>query len=64
VRPGAGRRAYVVQRAVGNAWRTVGSTAETDARGTFTRTVALPRGTRVRLSAPSIGWASPALTLS
>jgi hypothetical protein len=64
VRPGAGRRAYVVQRAVGNAWRTVGSTAETDARGTFTRSVALPRGTRVRLWAPSIDWASPALTLS
>ena len=32
--------------------------------GTFTRTVALPRGTRVRLWAPSIGWASPALALS
>ena len=31
---------------------------------TFTRTVTLPRGTRVRIFAPSVGWASPALTLS
>jgi hypothetical protein len=36
----------------------------TGSGGTFTRTVALPRGTRVRLWAPSVGWASPALTLS
>ncbi len=64
VRPGAGRRAYIVQRAVGSAWRAVGSTAQTDSAGTFTRTVALPRGTRVRLWAPAIGWASPPLTLS
>jgi hypothetical protein len=64
VRPGAGRRAYVVQRAVGNAWRAVGSAARTDSGGTFTRTVALPPGARVRLWAPAIGWASPALTLS
>jgi hypothetical protein len=63
-RPGIGRRAYVVQRAVGNAWRAVGRTAETDAGGTFTRTVALPRGARVRLWAPGVGWASPPLTLS
>jgi hypothetical protein len=64
VRPGAGRRAYVVQRAVGSAWRAVGGTARTDAGGTFTRTLALPPGTRVRLWAPDVGWASPALSLS
>jgi hypothetical protein len=64
VRPGAGRRAYVLQRVVGNAWRAVGGTVQTDAGGTFIRTVALPRGERVRLWAPSVGWASPALTLS
>jgi hypothetical protein len=64
VRPGAGTRAYVIQRAVGNAWHAVGGTAETDGSGTFTRRVTLPRGARVRLWAPSIGWASPALTLS
>jgi hypothetical protein len=64
VRPGTGHRAYVVQRAVGNAWRAVGGTAQTDAGGTFTRTVALPPGARVRLWAPAVGWASPALSLS
>jgi hypothetical protein len=64
VRPGSGKRAYVIQRAVGNAWRAVGGAARTGAGGTFIRTVALPRGARVRLRAASIGWASPALTLS
>jgi hypothetical protein len=64
VRPGSGRRAYVLQRAVGNGWRAVGGTAQTDAGGTFNRTVALPIGTRVRIWAPAIGWASPALSLS
>ena len=32
---------------------------ETGPGGTFIRTVTLPRGTRVRLWAPSVGWASP-----
>ena len=64
VRPGSGRRAYVLQRAVGSGWRAVGGTAQTDAGGTFTRTAALPTGTRVRLWVPAIGWASPALVLS
>jgi hypothetical protein len=64
VRPGAGPRAYVIQRAVGGAWRAVGGTAQTGAGGTFTRSVTLAPGARVRLWAPSIGWASPPLTLS
>jgi hypothetical protein len=64
VRPGAGRRSYIIQRAVGSAWRAVGATAQTDAGGTFTRTVTLPPGSRVRLWAPGVGWASPALPLS
>lgn len=64
VRPGSGPRSYVLQREVGSAWRAVGGMAQTGAGGTFTRTVALPHGTRVRLWAPSVGWASPALTLS
>jgi hypothetical protein len=64
VRPGSGARAYVLQRAVGSAWQAVGGTAKTGNGGTFLRTVTLPRGTRVRLSAPSVGWASPTLTLS
>jgi hypothetical protein len=64
VRPGAGRRAYIIQRAVGSSWRAVGGTVQTDSGGTFTRTVTLPRGARVRLWAPVAGWASPAITLS
>jgi hypothetical protein len=64
VRPGSGRRAYVLQQSVGGRWRAVGGTRRTDAGGTFTRTVALPPGSRVRIWAPSPGWASPPLTLS
>jgi hypothetical protein len=64
VRPGTGRRAYQLQRSTAAGWRTVGGAGRTDARGTFSRTVALPPGTRVRVSAPSVGWSSPALTLS
>jgi hypothetical protein len=64
VRPGSGPRDYVLQRAVGSAWHAVGGTLQTGVGGTFLRTVALPRGTRVRLLAPAVGWSSPALTLS
>ena len=64
VRPGSGRRAYALQRAVAGRWSAVGGTGRTDASGTFTRTVALPPGSRVRIWAPTPGWASPPLTLS
>jgi hypothetical protein len=63
VRPGAGRRTYVLQRSTGGRWSPVGGAGQTDTRGTFTRTVALPPGTRVRISAPSLGLVGPALTL-
>jgi hypothetical protein len=64
VRPGSGRRTYVLQRAVGAGWRSVGSRARTGANGTFTRTLALPPGSQVRIFAPAVGWTSPPLTLS
>jgi hypothetical protein len=64
VRPGSGARAYALQRATTHGWATIGGTARTGAGGTFLRAVALPRGARVRLWAPSVGWASPALTAS
>jgi hypothetical protein len=64
VRPGTGRRAYVLQRSAGTGWRTIAGTAHTAADGTFTRNVALPPGSRVRLSAPSVGWTSPTLAVS
>jgi hypothetical protein len=64
VRPGSGRRAYRLQRAVGFAWRAVGGVALTDRRGTLIRTLTLPAGERVRIVAPAAGWASPPLTVS
>jgi len=64
VRPGSGRRPYVVQRAVGSAWRSVGGTRRTARNGAFTLTLTLPRGARVRLFSPAVGWASAPLSLS
>jgi hypothetical protein len=64
VRPGSGERTFAIERATTHGWAQVGGTARTGPGGTFVRTVALPRGTRVRLWAPTVGWASPALTVS
>jgi hypothetical protein len=63
VRPGSGRRAYVLQRRSGGVWQAVGGSARTRASGVVTRSVSLPRGTRVRLWAPGVGWAGAPLTL-
>jgi len=64
VRPGSGARQYVLQSYTAGHWRPLGGTARTDAGGTFSRTVTLARGARVRVSSPDAGYASPALTLS
>jgi glycosyl hydrolase family 1 len=64
VRPGSGARTYVLQRAVDGRWQALGRADRTGVGGTFVRTVALPAGTRVRLFAEAVGYASPALTLS
>ncbi len=64
VRPGSGRRRYVLQRSVGAGWRPIGASARTSAGGVFMRTVTLPRGARVRISALAVGWTSPPLRLS
>ncbi len=64
VRPGSGRRAYLLQRAVGSSWRAIGGTFHTGANGAFSRSVSLPVGSRVRIFAPTVGWTSPALTVS
>jgi hypothetical protein len=64
VRPGSGARTYVLQRASGGGWRPVGGTARTSGNGSFTRSVSLPAGARVRLWAPSVGWTGPPLSLS
>ena len=63
VRPGAGRRPYAIERLAGGRWTPVGGTARTGVGGVFERTVRLPRGTKVRLSSPVVGYASPALTV-
>ena len=52
VRPGRGAQPYRLQRLVGNAWRTIGSTRRTSSRGYFTRTIAVPRGAYVRVASP------------
>ncbi|MDX6486218.1 MAG: hypothetical protein QOF43_1371 [Gaiellaceae bacterium] len=64
VRPGSGARSYVLQRATGSGWRALGAAALTGTSGSFTRTVSVPAGARVRIWAPAVGWASPALTVS
>jgi hypothetical protein len=64
IRPGSGARRYVLQSYTAGRWRPLGGTARTDSSGTFSRTVTLARGARVRVSSPDAGFASPALTLS
>jgi len=64
VRPGSGARRYVLEQWVGGRWQAVGSTATTSRNGAFSRLVQLPAGARVRIFAPAVGWASPALTIS
>jgi hypothetical protein len=63
VRPGTGGRSYSLQLRVGGAWRTVAG-GRTGASGVFARTISAPAGARVRLLAPALGLASPALPLS
>jgi hypothetical protein len=64
VRPGSGRRVYAIQRATSHGWAAVGGSARTGPGGTFLRTLTLPRGTRVRLWAPTVASPSPPLALS
>jgi hypothetical protein len=64
VRPGAGARAYRLQRAVGRRWQNVGAVHRTARSGAFTVSVPLPRGARVRLVAPAVGWSGEPVTLS
>jgi hypothetical protein len=62
VRPGRGKRAYAVQVKAGRSWRTV-ATGRTGSSGAFARTISAARGAQVRLRAPALGYASPALAL-
>jgi hypothetical protein len=64
VRPGSGRRIYAIQRWTGRSWVTVGGVKRTASRGTFRTVVHLPPGTKVRLFAPQLGYASPLLVMT
>jgi hypothetical protein len=64
VRPGSGRRGYVIQRWTGHGWANVGSLKHTGAGGTFLTAVQAPRGTKVRLKTPLLSYASPLMQIS
>jgi hypothetical protein len=64
VRPGAGRRPYVIQRWTGSRWRNVGSVKRTGRGGTFKRTLHLHAGTKVRLRATQLSYESPLLVIA
>jgi hypothetical protein len=63
VRPGTGRRAYVLQVKRGSAWRSA-ATGRTGGSGAFARTITAARGAQVRIWSPALGYASPALPVS
>jgi hypothetical protein len=62
VRPGAGARAYAIERLVEGSWTQVVE-AQTTARGFFTRAVRATHGDRLRLVDPSTGETSPTLVV-
>ena len=64
VRPGGGRRAYVIQRRSGGRWLAIGAVRRSGDGGTFRVTLQARAGTAVRVYAPALGYASPALVLS
>jgi len=64
VRPGSGRRAYVVQRWNGRRWVNVGSVKRTGRNGAFQTVATLRKGTKVRLRAPQLSYASPLLVIA
>ncbi len=61
VRPGAGRRSYVVERKIAGRWVQLGRPGRTNARGYFKRTIAAPKGSQVRLRFPAGKVAGPPL---
>ena len=63
VRPGSGRRPYVLQRWTGRRWVRVGSTMRTGRTGTFERVVRAHRGQKFRLTSPRADYASPLLRI-
>jgi len=64
VRPGAGARAYVLQRRVDGRWVAVGGSGRTNPRGYFTRTIRADRATQLRLYDPATRRSSPTLVVT
>src|SRR5262245_11128519 len=64
VRPGVGRRPYVIQRLNRGRWVNAGGTRRTGVGGTFRVTLNLARGARVRLRSPRAPWPSPAMVVT
>src|SRR3954447_782799 len=64
VRPGAGRRAYQLQRRARSHWVAVGGFRGTDRTGTFARAVRASPGDRFRVRSRATATPSPALTIS
>jgi hypothetical protein len=63
VRPGSGRRQYILERRVGGKWVPVSRPALTDARGSYRRVVYAPRGARYRIAWLPSNTASRAITV-
>jgi hypothetical protein len=64
VRPGSGARSYELQvRTSSGAWHTVAA-GKTTRSGAFARAITARVGARIRLYAPSLGYAGPALTVA
>jgi hypothetical protein len=63
VRPGSGRRPYVLQRWDGRGWVRVGSTKRTGSTGTFERVVTARHGQKFRVTSPRADYVSPLLKI-
>jgi hypothetical protein len=64
VRPGTGRRPYVLERWNGHAWAKVGSTMRTAATGAFERVISTRAGQQFRIVSPAVDYASPSLRIT
>jgi hypothetical protein len=64
VRPGSGRRPYVLQRRAGSRWVAIGGTRRTDASGSFEVTIRARPGEQLRTTSPVVAYASPALPVA
>ena len=64
VRPGSGRRVYVLQRWNGRRWVHVGGARRTTARGTFMRAIRARPGTKLRVWTPVVSYSSPLIRVT